>query len=172
MDHDRIVSVNIEDADLQERPVRCRSDQHREPLIHDDTAYRVAHGVKHVQLDDPVFARRVADPHSDNVSCHRRPGNKCCLLRAASDRRLRPSVSSPAPTARACARNRRSVGTVEALQPLDLPGALAAFHDRHPVDPTLATPILRPGGCGGIKSIGRRPGERSAYGRRHQAARQ
>lgn len=61
MNDDR-AGFGIDNADLQQVPVRARADEHRETLVvrleHVD---RVAQGVKHVRVGDTMLPRAVCD---------------------------------------------------------------------------------------------------------------
>jgi len=63
------VSVDIEDADLQQRPIGGWSDEHRQVPVDDDSAHRGAHGVPDVRIGDAMLVRWDTDPHGDNIAC-------------------------------------------------------------------------------------------------------
>ena len=66
---DRVVSVDIEDADLQECSVGGWSDKHRQVFVYADLAHRGTDGMQDVRVDNSVLARWLTDPHLDNISC-------------------------------------------------------------------------------------------------------
>ncbi len=55
MDHDWVVAFDIEDADLKERPVRRRADEHRQVVVERYSSHRIANRVPYVRLGDPVL---------------------------------------------------------------------------------------------------------------------
>ena len=55
MDDDGILTVDIEDADLQQRSVVGWSDQHCQFLVRDHAAHRGADRVQHVVIGDAVL---------------------------------------------------------------------------------------------------------------------
>ena len=69
MDNDGIVSVNVEQADLQRRSVGRRADQHRQVVVNDDSARRGTHGMPDVGVGNAVLPCWFADPRLDNVPC-------------------------------------------------------------------------------------------------------
>lgn len=69
MDHDWVVAFDIEDADLEQRPIRCWAYEHRQVVVEAYSSHRVAHGMPDVRLGDPVLSRCLADPHLDNIAC-------------------------------------------------------------------------------------------------------
>jgi len=71
MDDHWVVSIKVEDAELQQRPVGGWSDEHGQVLFHVDPAHRVANAVQDVLVGHTVLPRRLADSHADNISCLR-----------------------------------------------------------------------------------------------------
>jgi hypothetical protein len=69
MDHDWVVAFYVEDADLEQRSVRCWAYEHRQVVVKEDSSHCVAHGMPYVRLGDPVLARWLANPHLDNIAC-------------------------------------------------------------------------------------------------------
>ena len=68
MDDHRIVAVEVQDADLQERAVAVRADEHQN-LIHVETLHRIANSVEHVIVIYTMLSGWFADPHLDNLPC-------------------------------------------------------------------------------------------------------
>jgi hypothetical protein len=87
MNEDRVLAVDIEDAELQQRSVAGRPDQHCQLIVHDHAAYRGADGVQHVVVGDAVLSGWRAATHLDNVAC----------LCAGVNAQARPLVGSPSP---------------------------------------------------------------------------
>lgn len=69
MDHDWVIAFNVEDADLEQRPVCCWSDEHRQVVIEKYSSHRIANGMPYIRVGDPVLSRWLADPHLDNIAC-------------------------------------------------------------------------------------------------------
>jgi hypothetical protein len=69
MDHDWVLAFDVEDADLKQRPVRCRANEHRQVVVEKYSSHRIANGMPYVRLGDPVLSRWLADPHLDNIAC-------------------------------------------------------------------------------------------------------
>lgn len=69
MDGYRIVAIKIEDADLRQCSVGRWPDEHGQVLAHVTPAYRVADRVLDVVVGHAVVARRLTDPHADNLPC-------------------------------------------------------------------------------------------------------
>ena len=64
-----VISVEVQNADLQQGASGGGSDEHGQILVQFESPRRVAHGVPDVLVGDSVISRRVADPHLDNISC-------------------------------------------------------------------------------------------------------
>src|SRR5674536_42768 len=71
MDDDGVIPVDVEHADLQQRSVGRRSDEHGQVVTHGYRAHRVAGGVPDVRVGDAMLPRWPTDPHFDNVACLR-----------------------------------------------------------------------------------------------------
>jgi hypothetical protein len=69
VDHDWVVTFDVEDADLEQRSVRCWAYEHRQVVIEMYSSHRVANGMPYVRVGDPVLSRWLADPHLDNIAC-------------------------------------------------------------------------------------------------------
>jgi hypothetical protein len=69
VDYHRVVTVEVEDANLEQRTVCARSDQHRQLLIESDPPHGVPDRMQHVTVTDRVLPGRFADPHLDNLRC-------------------------------------------------------------------------------------------------------
>ncbi len=69
MDDDWIIALDIEHADLEQRSVGCRSDEHHQVIIEKDAPHSVANGVPYVRIDDAVLSRWLTDTHQDNIAC-------------------------------------------------------------------------------------------------------
>jgi hypothetical protein len=69
VDHDWVVTFDVEDADLEQRSVRCWAYEHRQVVVQKYSSHRVAHGMPYVRIGDPVLSRWLADPHLDNIAC-------------------------------------------------------------------------------------------------------
>lgn len=69
MDDDRVVAVDVKDADLQEGSVGGWSNEHRQILFQDDAAHSCADGVPDVRVDNTVFPRWLTNPHLDKIAC-------------------------------------------------------------------------------------------------------
>jgi hypothetical protein len=65
----RITAFDVEDADLEQRPVCCWADEHRQVVIEKYSSHRVPNGMPYVRVGDPVLSRWLADPHLDNIAC-------------------------------------------------------------------------------------------------------
>jgi len=91
MDYDRIVALDVENTDLQQRAGGCRPDQHGQILGHLDATDRITYRVPDVCIADAVLPGWPTDPHLDNVACRSVRVNKCCL-----PSRTPASVTSPA----------------------------------------------------------------------------
>jgi hypothetical protein len=66
---DSIVTIDVEDADLDERSVCCWPDQHGQIIVHEHPPHSVANGVAYVCVGDAVLSRWLTDPHQDNIAC-------------------------------------------------------------------------------------------------------
>lgn len=71
MDYDWVVALEVQDADLEQRPVCCWADEHDQVVIQKYPSHRVANGMPYVRVGDPVSSRWLADPHLDNIACLR-----------------------------------------------------------------------------------------------------
>lgn len=69
MDHDWVVAFDIEDANLQQRPINGWADQHHQVFIQKDSSHRVPNCMPYLHVGDPVLSRRLTDPHLDNIDC-------------------------------------------------------------------------------------------------------
>jgi hypothetical protein len=69
VDHDWVVSIRVEDADLKQRSIEGWADEHCEVVVQTYFSHGVAHGVHDVDVSDPVLASWVAYSHSDNIAC-------------------------------------------------------------------------------------------------------
>jgi len=58
-----VIAFCVEDADLEQRSVRCWAYEHRQVVVEKGSSHRVAHGMPYVRLGDPVLSRWLADPH-------------------------------------------------------------------------------------------------------------
>lgn len=83
MDGHWVLIVEVQDADLQHPPRRVRSDQHREPLTHVETAYGAPPGVGDVGISHAMLASRFSNPHTQTIylvwmcgACSRAPGTR------------------------------------------------------------------------------------------------
>ena len=79
MDYDRILAVDVENTDLQQRAGGCRPDQHGQILSHLDATDRITNRVPDVCIADAVLPGWPTDPHLDNLACRAVRVNKCCL---------------------------------------------------------------------------------------------
>jgi hypothetical protein len=57
MEDDRVLPVDVEDSDLEQRSVSCRSDEHPRVVVQGDPPHGVANGVPYARVRDPVPAR-------------------------------------------------------------------------------------------------------------------
>ena len=69
MDHDWILALDVEDADLEQRPVSCWADEHRQVIVEKYSSHRIANCMPYIRVGDPVLSRWFADPHLDNIAC-------------------------------------------------------------------------------------------------------
>ena len=56
MDHDWVVAFYVEDADLEQCPVRFWADEHRQVVIEMYSSHRVANGMPYVRVGYPLRA--------------------------------------------------------------------------------------------------------------------
>jgi type IV pilus assembly protein PilM len=69
VDHNRVVSLDVEYAHLQEGPIGRRADEHGQIVVQDDPPHCVAYRVPYVCVGDAMPPRWIADPHADNIAC-------------------------------------------------------------------------------------------------------
>jgi len=62
VDDDWVIALDVEDSDLEQRPVCCWADEHGQLVIEEDSSHRVAHGVPCVRVGYSVLSCRLADP--------------------------------------------------------------------------------------------------------------
>ena len=86
MDDYWVVAFDVEDADLEQRPVCCWADEHGQVVIQRDSSHSVANGMPYVRVGDTVPMCWLADPHLDNIACLTRSDRR---LRAAPCRSMR-----------------------------------------------------------------------------------
>jgi hypothetical protein len=69
VDQHGVVAIEVEHADLQERPVGGWSDEQGEVILEGDSPDGVTCGVQNVFVRDPVPPRWLSNPHGDNICC-------------------------------------------------------------------------------------------------------
>ncbi len=63
MDDDRVVALDVEHADLEQRSVGRRADEHDQVIIQMHPSRGVANGVPYVCVVDAVLSRWLSDPY-------------------------------------------------------------------------------------------------------------
>jgi hypothetical protein len=69
VNHNRIITIDIEDADLEQLSVSRWADQHDQLVLKVHPSHRVTHGVPNVCVGDAMLSRWLAYPHLDNIAC-------------------------------------------------------------------------------------------------------
>jgi hypothetical protein len=65
----RVVALDVENPDLEQRSVGCGADEHDQVIIQEHASHRVANGVPYVLVENAVLSRWLTDPHLDNAAC-------------------------------------------------------------------------------------------------------
>jgi hypothetical protein len=69
MDHDRIVALDIENADLEQRAVESWADEQDQVITQKHPSHSVANRVPYVRVDDTMLPGWLTDPHLDKIAC-------------------------------------------------------------------------------------------------------
>ncbi len=69
MDDDWVIALDIEYADLKQRSVGPRSDEHHQVIVQKHAPHGVANRMPYVRIDNAVLSRWLTDTHLDNIAC-------------------------------------------------------------------------------------------------------